>query len=324
MSGPPQSLGATQKTKSPWSIAYGIFCLIGCCWFVVFLILGICGAVLYDRYSLVDTTSVMQIHRQTVPLIAIHDLSTKFIRLSEISRTDVVPISFYTLSDCFSDDSFIDVEVDEIVTVNFGSTDKTKAVTEFYLLRNTTLTLNITTDVIPTYATNHCIAFLLVFNNFDKFFNFILSSSLESDENYYYKGCIANEQSQTMNMAFNKPSYYYIGVYTDIPTEVATFSLHFLGTYLQYDISNKDAVCTIDSRDALSCEFSPENNQQTCIVGSVPPISTVTPFGVNVSSYAAANSDAAVDAYFFIPLMVTFVVLYIVTISILFYISPCA
>ena len=73
--------------------------------------LGITGAIFYDDYSLVNTTSVALIHRQSVPLIATHDLLTKFIRFSEISGTGVVPITFYTLSDC---SSFADIEFNEI------------------------------------------------------------------------------------------------------------------------------------------------------------------------------------------------------------------
>ncbi len=91
--------------------AYGT--CICCCsfWFFVFFILGIMGATFYDDYSLVNTTSVALIHRQSVPLIATHDLLTKFIRFSEISGTGVVPITFYTLSDC---SSFADIEFNEI------------------------------------------------------------------------------------------------------------------------------------------------------------------------------------------------------------------
>ncbi len=288
--------------------AYAVCLFCYCCWFVVFLILGICGAVLYNGYSFVGTTDVVQIHRQSVPLIAIHNLSANFIRLAEINETDLVPISFYMLNDCSSKDVFIDIKINEIVTVKFGSpTNKSKAVTELYMLGNTTLTVDITTVVISNFSTNHCIAFFLVFDSVNKFSNFISSFSL--DKEFYHKECIANEKSQTMNITFNKPSYYYIGLYTDIPTEATTFSLHFLGTYLQYEISNGNAVCTIDSLDNLNCDFSPNilnTNQQSCIVGSVPPIYTDTPFGVKratVALYTAANSDAAIDAYFFIPLL---------------------
>ncbi len=287
------------EVKQNLYIKIGILCIICCCCFVVSLILGVCGAVLYDG-SFNRTTSVVQIHRQSVPLITIHDLSTHLVRLTEFG-TDLVPITFYTLSDCSSLDSFINVEINEFV--NFSSlTNKTKAATELYLVRHTTLTVDITTDVIPTYATNHCIAFLLVFDNFDNFLNFTSSSFL--DEEFYYKECIVNEQLQMKILTFDKLSYYYIGVYTDIPTEATTFSLHFLGTYLQYDISNRDAVCTIDSIDALSCGFAPNTNQQTCIVGSVPPISTDTPFQVTVSYYIYTAVKYSEAYIFFIPLLI--------------------
>ncbi|XP_064398906.1 uncharacterized protein LOC135345411 isoform X2 [Halichondria panicea] len=299
------------ETK-PKYIKFGILFISFCCGFVVFLILGICGVVLYDGYSFISTTSVVQIDRQSVPLIVIHDLPTDLVRLTEFG-TDFVPISFYTLRDCSSNDSFINVEINETITVNFSSpTDKSKPVTELYLARNTTVTVAITTVVLSNYETNHCVAFLFVFDNFDKFLSFTSSSFLVKE--FYYKECIVNEQLQNMNITFDKPSYYYIGVYTDIPTEATTFSLHFVGTYLQYDISNKDAVCTIDSRDDLNCDFFPDyNNQQTCIVGFVPPISTDTPSEVTVSFYMYVGKywETSIDSSFFTPL-VLFIMLFLV------------
>ncbi|XP_064398878.1 uncharacterized protein LOC135345382 isoform X2 [Halichondria panicea] len=191
------------------------------------------GSLLYDSYSLVvGTTNVAQIHRQSVPLIGIPDNPSTFDSLSfsePTNGTDFVPISFYTLWNCFYDDAFIDVEITETLNVNFDSpTDKSKPVTELYLLGNTTLTVDITTEIVPNYLTNSCIAFLLVFDNFNKFWNFNSNPFLVED--FYYKECIENNKSQTMNITFVKRSYYYIGVYTDIPTEATTFSLHFLRT----------------------------------------------------------------------------------------------
>ncbi len=283
--------------------AYGFcICCYGC-WFVVFLVLGMCGAIYYDDYSLLNTTSVALIHRQSVPLIAIHDLSTKFIRLSEISGTGVVPISFYQLSDC---SSFIDVEINEIVTVSFDSpTDKSKAVTELYMLGNTTISIDIITEVLPQYPPDSCSTGLVVFDDLNNYLNFISTSSLVN--NYYYLECIANKNSQTMSITFDKPSYYYIGVFTNIPTEVTTYTSHFLGTYLQYDISNWDALCTINSHDALSCDLiSLHTNSfsHICIVGSVRPTDPL--FGirlVTIGYYTADYSDAEIDTYFFIPLI---------------------
>ncbi len=283
--------------------AAGGLCSCCCTLFVVFVTLGIFGATLYDGYSLVGTTSVALIHRQSVPLIAIHDLSTKFIRLSEISGTGVVPISFYQLSDC---SSFIDVEINEIVTVSFDSpTDKSKAVTELYMLGNTTISIDIITEVLPQYSPYSCFTDLVVFDNLNNYLNFISTSSLVN--NYYYLECIANKNSQTMSITFDKPSYYYIGVFTEIPAEVTTYTLHFLGTYLQYDISNRETLCTINSRDALSCDlFSLDTNSfsQVCIVGSVRPTDPL--FGirlVTVGYYTADYSDAELDTFFFIPLI---------------------
>ena len=276
-----------------------------CCCFIVSLILGICGAVLYDGYSLVGTTDVVQIHRQSIPLIAIQDPSTNFVRLSEIitSGTDLVTIIFYKLSDCSSSTAFIGVEINEIMTVNFGSpTIKSKPVTELYLVGNTTLTVDITTNV-P--STNSFTA-LVVFDNLRNYLNFISSSSLD---NYYFMDFIANGKSQTkISLIFNKTSYYYIGLYTDIPTEVTTFTVHFRGRILQYDITKGNTFCFISSLDDLSCEFSPNSNQQTCIVGSVPPIYTDTPFGIRratVEYSTALNSDTATNTLFFIPLMLS-------------------
>ncbi len=243
------------------------------------------------------------IHRQSVPLIAIHDPSTYFVRVSEIRETsrDVVPITFYTLSNCSSKDSYIDVEINEIVAVTFGSpTDYGKAVTELYMLGNTTISIDITTEVVPQYSADYCIAYLLVFDDLNNYFSFISSSGA----NGYYQECIVNEQSQTKNLTFDKPSYYYIGVFRNIPTEATTFSLHFLGTYLQYDISKGNAVCSIDSIDALSCEFSLNTNQPACIVGSVRPADPL--FGIKLATigyYTAGNSDAEIDTFFFTPLM---------------------
>ena len=276
-----------------------------CCCFIVSLILGICGAVLYDGYSLVGTTNVVQIHRQSVPLITIQDPSTNFVRLSEIitSGTDLVTIIFYKLSDCSSSTAFIGVKINEIMTVNFSSpTIKSKAVTELYLAGNTTLTVDITTNVIP--STNSFTA-LVVFDNLRNYLNFISSSSLD---NYYFMDFIANKKSQTKILIFNKTSYYYIGVYTDIPTEVTAYTLHFRGTILQYDITKGNTFCFISSLEDLSCDFSPNSNQQTCIVGSVPPIYTDTPFGIRgttVEYYTALNSDTATNTLFFIPLMLS-------------------
>ncbi len=268
--------------------------------------LGTTGAIFYDDYSLVNTTSVALIHRQSVPLIATHDLSTKFFRFSEISGTGVVPITFYELSNC---SSFIDVDIDEIVTVSFDSpTDKTKAVTELYMLGNTTISIDIATEVLPQYSPDSCLAALIVFDDLNNYLNFISNSEFSPGaNNYYLFECIANTKSQTKSITFDRPLYYYISVYTDIPAEVTTYTLHFLGTYLQYDISNRDALCTIDSRDALSCDFrSLDTNslRQVCIVGSVPPTDLL--FGIRLVTlgyYTADSSDPEIDVYFFIPLI---------------------
>ena len=279
-------------------------CICCCtCSFVVFVTLGIFGAVYYNGYSLVGTASVALIHRQSIPLIAIHDLSTRFFRLTEISSTDLVPITFYELSDC---SSFIDVEIDEIVTVSFDSpTDKSKAVTELYMLGNTTISIDITTEVLPQYPPDSCFTGLVVFDDLSNYLDFISTSSLVN--NYYYLECIANENSQTKSITFDKPSYYYIGVFTNIPTEVTTYTSHFLGTYLQYDISNRKALCTINSHDALRCDlFSLDTNSfsQVCIVGSVRPTDPL--FGIRLATigyYTSDYSDEEIDTFFFIPLI---------------------
>ena len=224
-----QNTTQNYETNECYQITLGACFCSCCCCFIVSLILGICGAVLYDRYLLVGTTDVVQIHRQSVPLIAIQDPSTNFVRLSEISGTDLVTIIFYKLSDCSSSAAFMDVEFNEMVNVSFSSpTIKSKAVTELYLAENTTLTVNITTNV-P--STNSCFIALVVFDDFTNYLNFISSSSLD---NYYFMDCIANEKSRTKILMFNRPSYYYIGVYTDFPTEATTFSLHLVG----WDISS--------------------------------------------------------------------------------------
>ncbi len=279
-------------------------CICCCtCLFVVFLFLGLFGAIYYNGYSLVGTAGVALIHRQSIPLIAIHDLSTRFFRFSEISSTDLVPITFYELSDC---SSFIDVEIDEIVTVSFDSpTDKSKAVTELYMLGNTTISIDITTEVLPQYPPDSCFTGLVVFDDLSNYLDFISTSSLVN--NYYYLECIANENSQTKSITFNKTSYYYIGVFTNIPAEVTTYTSHFLGTYLQYDISNRKALCTINSHDVLRCDlFSLDTNSfsHICIVGSVRPTDPL--FGIRLATigyYTADNSDKEIDTYFFIPLI---------------------
>ena len=281
------------------------------------------GLVLHynNRYLLVGTTSVAQIHRQSVPLIGTLDNPSTFdsVRFSEPTNgTDFVPISFYTLRNCSSSAAFIDVEINEMVIVNFGSsTDKSKAVTELYLARNTTIIVDVITDVIPTYATNHCVAFLLVYDDFSNYINFV-SNSEELENNFYHKECIVNEDSQTMNISFNTPSYYYIGVYTDIPTEATTFSLHFLGTFFQYNISNRNAGCSIDSIVAfLSCEFSPNTNsmsKETCIVGSVPP--SITSLGIkgsNVNFYTAVVSATKSVIYSSLPIIIVVCIICIVS-----------
>ena len=265
------------------------------------LLPGILYLVFYDGSSLVGTTIVAQIHRKSVPLIKKLDNPSAFdsLRFSEpTNRTYLVPISFYTLRNC---SSFINIEMNETMTVNFDSlTNYGKAVTELYLLGNTTLTVDITTEIVPNYLTDYCIAFLLVFDDFDKFLHFTLNSFLVED--FYYKGCIENNKSQAMIMTFDKPSYYYIGVYTDIPIEVTTFSLHFLGTYLQYDISNENAGCSINSLDNVKCDFSLNTNQQlqSCIVGFVLP--GVVLSGIQrttVDFYTAVDSRAEIAIPYF-------------------------
>ncbi len=287
---------------------------------IIFLLISLSGLLLlsiswvpfvillYKPYSLVSTTNVAKIHRQSVPLIGILD-NPSTSDVYRFSEPDLVPIAFYTLRDCSSDDSFMDVEINETMTVNFSSsTDKSKAVTELYLLGNTTLTLDITTDVILTYATNHCIAFVLVYDDLSNYINFI---SNHSGKNFYHKECIVNEDSQTINITFNKPSYYYIGVYTDIPTEATTFTLHFLGTYLQYDISNENAVCSIASINELSCKFSLNTNswsQEICIVGSVSPSTRIK--GTTVNFYTPAISPIKVVLYALILPMTILILIY--------------
>ncbi len=178
------------------------------------------------------------------------------------------------------------------------------------MLRNTTISIDITTKVLPQYSPNYCLAALIVFDDLNNYLNFISNSESllgAKNVNYYLFECITNTKSQTKSITFDRPLYYYISVYTDIPTEVTTFSLHFLGTYLQYDISNRDALCTIDSRDALSCDLhSLDTNslRQVCIVGSVPPTDLL--FGIRLVSlgyYTADSSDPEIDEYYFIPLI---------------------
>ncbi len=265
---------------------------------LIFLILfGIFGAVFYNGFSLVSTTSVAQIHRPSVPLITAYN-GTNRVRLTVIDGSDI-PISFYVLSQCSVQDFFVSVEVSETVTVSFDSpTEKSKSLTEWYFLGNTTLTTTITTDVLPGNSTDQCIAFLVVFNDFDQFSNFIANSFI--NENSLFKVCISNTLFQTHTIIFDQESYYFLGLYSDIPAEVGTFSVHFSGSYLQYNMSTVQC-----SMEGVNCDFSANSfSEDACIVGFVPPVDVV--FGVkeaNVTFNTAALPDSLVDYVFFVPLI---------------------
>ncbi len=272
------------------------------CWFIITFILGVCGAAFYDGYSLISAISVTQIHRPSIPFIGAFDTAAS-IQLQEVSDPDIVPIQFYTLRQCFSQDSLMTINIDETSKVTFDSpTEKSKGLTEWYFLENTTLSVTITTEALPSYPADQCIAFLVVFSDFSSFKNFILTSSLES---YYFIKCIANYGSQTSNINVRDKSYYYFGVYSDIPTEVGAVSVNFFGSYYQYDLSNLTFDCFLSSSNSLSCNFSPNPtffSQNSCIVGFISPTDTVS--GVrkaDVGFFAAAHSESVKNTYFFIP-----------------------
>ncbi len=133
-----------------------------CFWLFAFLILGICGATLYDGYSLVGTTSVAQIHRQSVPLIGVLNGAVS-VRLTEIGGTEIVLIKFYVLPYCSSKDSFQSLAINETTTVGFDSpTVKSKSLTEWYFFDNTTLVTTITLlTFFPTTTLMTVLHFLL-------------------------------------------------------------------------------------------------------------------------------------------------------------------
>ncbi len=302
----------SKKSNAISNLAYTTFCCCFCCWFIVSLVLGICGTTLYNGYFLAGTTSVSQIHRPSVPLIGSLKGAVS-VRLTEIRGTQIVPILFYVLPQCSSQSSYKNLNVNETFKVTFDSpTEKSKGLTEWYFLENTTLTVAITTEALPNYPADHCIAFLVAFDDFNSFKNFLTTSFLS--ENYVYKRCVASIMSQTTDLPFEKQSYYYFGMYSDIPNELDAFSVHFSGSFLQYNILNLPLACSIDSPFSISCEFFPNANsftQDACIVGSILPISTLSEVNeATVTLHTAANSDSAINSYFFIPfiLIVSFTI----------------
>ena len=130
-----------------------VFCLTFCCccliWLIITLVLGVCGAVLYNPFSLVSTINIVQIHRPSVVLLGLSSDVNNIVRFT-VNGPDFFSISVHTLNDCSSDDSFESIEVNETITVRFNfPTEKTKSLTEWYFLENITLSVTVTTEVLP-------------------------------------------------------------------------------------------------------------------------------------------------------------------------------
>ncbi len=271
---------------------------------------------------------MVQLHQPSVPLIGKVNKSL-FVKLTYTvnGTSNDLPISFYVLQQCSAQDSFIRVEVNDVMAITFNSlvTERSKSLSDWYFLENTTLTVTITTDILPNYPADQCIAFLVGFNNFNKFASFILSSSLKND--YYFKECITNEPFQAKNLTFSNQSYYYLGLYSNISTEVGVFVVRINGSYLQYNTSKAITTCSTTP----SCQFSPDViSQDTCLVGLVPPTNTFSGAPTaTVDVFTAVDSDSTIALYFFSPLIaimlftIFIVIVFIVILLLLFCCAMC-
>ena len=268
---------------------------------------------------------MVQLHQPSVPLIGKVNKSL-FVKLTYTvnGTSNDLPISFYVLQQCSAQDSFIRVEVNDVMAITFNSlvTERSKSLSDWYFLENTTLTVTITTDVLPSYPADQCIAFLVGFNDFNKFASFIMSSSLKND--YYFKECITNERFQVKILTFSNQSYYYLGLYINISTEVSIFVVHINGSYLQYNTSKPITACSATPL-STSCQFSPDViSQDTCLVGLVPPTNTFSGAPTaTVDVFTAVDSDSTIALYFFSPLIAVILLTIIVSVVILLLLFRC-
>lgn len=276
-------------------------------WFIFTFVLGVCGAAVYNPFSLISTTNVAQIHQQSIPLIGKLNMNMGHLLRLRVLESHTLPISFYISQQCSAQDSYKIKNVNEIVTVGFSSSVESRKLTEWYFIGNTTVNTIITTQILPTYPIIFCLAFLVIFDDVHKFNDFLQSPSLE-EENYLFTECIINMRSQTNTYFLDKESYYFVGLYSEIPTEVGSFTVEFSGSYFEYEFSNSAIICSLNSLDDTICQFSSSRDslsEDACIVGFIPETDKVQSQvkGATVRFETATLSDSTADMYFFIPFL---------------------
>ena len=281
-----------------------------CCFCTFLILLGVFGGIFYNNRSFTSTTSISLIQNPSLPLIGtINDISGKdSVRFVQSVGTDIVPVSFYALSisNCLSGNSFVSIPINETIRLGFGSLNgNSKEVTEWYMLNGSNINMNVDIETISDTASVNCLAKVIIF---DDYFSFILFISEGIWYEKYSEVCIT-EKTSSINWIFNKNSYFYFGIYTDIPTEIKTVTLYYFSTYHQYDLSNAVMGCSI-SVTQTTCDVQLSeinvNSQSICFVGSVSSNEAILGLRQAYTDfYIATLSDTLKWVYFFLPLIIT-------------------
>ena len=263
---------------------------------------------LYNNRTLSTSTNITLIQNPSIPLIGtVDDVSgIDSVRFNETKETDVIPVDFYALnlSSCLRDDLIANIPLNNTIWLNFDSLSvRSKAVTEWYLLSGSKINVHI--DVVTTSdsVSVDCYLTLIVFDSYYQFVDFIMQ---EMWLNNHSAVCISEKRS-IQNFNFTRNSYYYFGVHTNIPGEIETVSLRFVGNYRQYNLSNAVIGCSL-SASQTSCDIkaSDLNLQSACFVCSIP--ANKANLGLreaNIDFYIATISDTNRFVYFFLPLIIT-------------------
>lgn len=289
-----------------------VFIIVTPILFLLFLLLGIFGAVFYNNQSLLISTNISQIQRQSMPFITSFQLQGYSLTFSEASEMRIVPVTLFAFPNC-SNSFIVRDSISETVSVTFGSEATTVMVTEWYLLSNSSFNVSFDIQLISNNTEMECFVNFVIFDNLQQYNNFI---SQENWTNSYNEFCIKNTTS-LVNMHFDRNSYYYFGLYTMNPAGIGRVSVRLTGFYLHYNVENNVPLgCTIatlqmgTSSSPQSCTieinqisvFSSDNS--VCIVGNIPRMSLGPAQLATINVYSAAEAGVLVDVYFFFPFII--------------------
>ena len=288
------------------------------------MLLGFFGGFFYNNRMLSTSTNISLIQNPSSVLIGtVDDVSgIDSVRFNETKETDVIPVDFYALnlSSCLLDDLIANIPINNTIWLNFDSLNvRSKAVIEWYLLSGSKINVHI--DIVTTSdsVSVDCYLTLIVFDSYYQFVDFITQ---EIWLNSHSAVCISEKKS-LQNFNFTRNSYYYFGVYTNIPGEIETVSLRFVGNYRQYNLSNAMIGCSL-STSQTSCDIKASNInlQSACFVGSIPANKAI--LGLREANNIATISDTNKYVYFFLPLIITVILAPYCVIILLCCVACCA